>query len=97
MKTEIASVYSDNDPDSSRRYIEWTRYTLYSDGSVILESGTEDSDLWGISETASEANPTKTLNWSDLSSDIQDVLKQNAKGVTPEELEKQWSEQKEDE
>lgn len=86
MKLIVSSVYNDDDPDSSRRYIHWTRYTLYSDGSVTLESGTEDSDLWGISETASEANPTHELRWSDLSRDTQDALKQAAinKGKLPE-------------
>ncbi len=79
MTLKIASVYNDDDPDSSRRYIHWTRHTLYSDGSVTLESGTEDSDLWGLSEDASEPNPTHKLKWSDLSSDMQEALKEDAR------------------
>lgn len=78
MILRVASVYRDDDPDSSRRYVHWTRHTLYSDGSVTLESGTEDSDWGSYSATANEVNPPKELKWADLSSDIQEALKEDA-------------------
>lgn len=77
MVLEIASVYRDDDPDSSRRYVHWTRHTLYSDGSVALDSGTEDSD-WGLNEHSSELNPRQELKWSNLPSDMQEALREDA-------------------
>lgn len=77
MKIKVASIYSDNDPENSRRYVQWERYTLFSDGTVLFESAWEDSDWWGFSKDAdNEIN--KWIEWSKVPIIVQSALRQNA-------------------
>ncbi len=66
MKWFLATLFTDDNPDNLKRYSNWSRYTLWLDGTATIQGGRSDDSF----PESSEDYPDKIVSWSELPADI---------------------------